>query len=66
MLTKEQLYVQDIMPEWADISLALVQRNWLLGYRIAGQELRAEIEMQKEMFYLQQQEKKRDSVEKRI
>lgn len=23
MLTKEQLYVQDIMPEWADISLAL-------------------------------------------
>lgn len=35
-------------------------------YLPTEEELRAEIEMQKEMFYLQQQEKKRDSVEKRI
>lgn len=36
------------------VNIALVQRNWLIGYRIAEEELKAEIETQKAMFYLQQ------------
>ena len=38
------------------VNTILVQRNWLIGYRIAEEELRAEIETQKTMFYLQQKE----------
>ena len=38
------------------VNLALVQRNWLLGRRIAEAELLAEIEAQKAIFYLQQKE----------
>lgn len=33
--------------------MALVERNWLIGYRIAEEELRAEIENQKTIFNLQ-------------
>ncbi len=40
------------------VNTALVQRNWLIGYRIAEEELRAEIAAQKTMFYLKQREQR--------
>lgn len=42
------------------VNIALEQRNWLIGYRIE-EELKAEIETQKAMFYLKQQNNKENS-----
>lgn len=36
------------------VDISLLQRNWLLGYQIAEEELKKEIENQKTMFYLNQ------------
>lgn len=38
---------------YQSVNIALVERNWLIGYRIAEEEFRAKIENQKTIFNLQ-------------